>query len=69
MERESAIQVAITSSGHTVTAIVAAGTRIPPIPKPASISMAIATWGLVGLAAARAPPKAAMKGNSLDSET
>lgn len=44
-------------------------TRILLILKPASISIAIATCGLVGLVAARAPLKAAMKRSLLDYKT
>lgn len=46
-------------SGTTIRATVAAGTRIPPTPKPAMVPIATTNAGFVGSAAASAPPKTA----------
>ena len=61
MERESAAAVVITASGVTIMATVAAGTRTPPTPNEARAPRATVVLGLVGLALARAPPKAVIK--------
>lgn len=47
-------------SGTTINATVAAGTRIPPTPNPATVPIATTKAGSVGFAADRAPPNIAM---------
>jgi hypothetical protein len=59
MERERATHVAMRLSGQTVIAMVAAGTRTPPTPKPARVPSATVVFALLGVVVARAPPKAA----------
>lgn len=59
MERERATQVAMRSPGQRVTAIVAAGMRTPPTPKPARVPSATLVLGLSGVVAASTPPNAA----------
>lgn len=61
MARERATQVAMVVSGVTVMATVAAGTRTPPTPKPASVPRATASLGASGVTQARDPPNAAAK--------
>jgi hypothetical protein len=59
MDSERATVVAMNASGVTVIAIVAAGTRTPPMPKPAIAPNATALAGVSGFMVAKAPPKAA----------
>lgn len=61
---ESATQVPMTPTGHTVMATVAAATIIPQTPKPASVSSATVTVGFAEFTeftAASGPPNAAEK--------
>jgi hypothetical protein len=67
MESERATQVAMRSSGQTVMAMVAAGTRTPPTPKPARVPSATVVLGLSGVVTASAPPKAAKENQSVRS--
>lgn len=55
--KESATHTAIVESGVTVTAIVAVGTRTPPIPKAATMPIPYVNAGVLGVTAARAPVK------------
>jgi len=68
MERARATVVAIKSSGETVMAIVAAGTRTPPTPKPQIVPRATASFGVSGVRAARAPPNEAVGCQWLDGD-
>jgi hypothetical protein len=61
IERDRATQVAMRSSGQTVIAMVAAGTRTPPTPKPAIVPSATVVLGLSGVVVASAPPNAARR--------
>lgn len=61
MDRERATVVAINASGVTVMAIVAAGTRTPPMPKPAIAPNAMVLAGVSGFMVDKAPPNAAGK--------
>ena len=59
MDKERATHVAMRLSVQTVMAIVAAGTRTPPTPKPARVPSATVVFGLLGVVQASAPPNAA----------